>query len=123
MYNGGGGSGSGSGGSSSSIWEIVNRDRRLSHSLWSIAMAGVEKERPSRKKGRLAFLAMGANGTRIGDAMIGVSPCSHFGTLRFCSLTGGRLGASGANANGAGSYWPHAGVAGGPDNGECTLIG
>ena len=73
--SGGGSSGSRSGsrssGGSISSWEVVNRDRRLSNSLSSIAMAGVEVERPYRKKGCLAFLPMGVSGTRIGDAMIG----------------------------------------------------
>lgn len=78
-YNGRGSGGGGSSDdsssscscSSSSSWEIVNRDRRLSNSLSSIAMADVEVVRPSRKKGCLAFLATGVSGTRIGDAMVG----------------------------------------------------
>lgn len=41
----------------------------LSSSLSSIAMAdGVEEERPSRTKGRLASLATRVIGTRIADA-------------------------------------------------------
>lgn len=42
-----------------------------------MAMAGVEAERPSRKKGRLAYLAMRERRTRIVVAIVTVSRCSH----------------------------------------------
>lgn len=59
----------------------MNRKSGLSNSLLSIAMAGVEVERPSRKKGRLAFLAMEVTESHTADAMITVSTCSDF---EFC---------------------------------------
>ena len=56
---------------------IVNRNSELSRSLLSIAMAGVEAERPSRMRERLAHLAMRVSGTHIVDAMTAVSRRSH----------------------------------------------
>lgn len=77
----------------------MNRNGELSSSLSSIAMADGEAERPSRKKGRLAYLAMRASGIRTVDATITVSPCSHFESFESSSPTEGRLGVSGANPN------------------------
>lgn len=59
----------------------MNRNGELSSSLSPIAMAAVEGERPSRKKGRLAYPAMRVSETRIVDAMTTVSRCSQFESL------------------------------------------
>ena len=79
----------------------MNRNGELRSPLSSIAMAGVEAERPSRRKAHPAFPAMKVTGIRIVAAIIIVSHSSRFESLEPSSLTGGRPDASGANPNGA----------------------
>lgn len=57
------------------VESIVNRKGKLSSSLSSIAMAGLEADRQSRREGFLVFLAMPVSGIGIVDAMITVSLC------------------------------------------------
>ena len=74
----------------------MNRNGELSSSLSSIAMAGVEADRPSRN---LVFLAMRASGIGVVDAMITVSLCPTLESQERRELTGGRLGASGGKTS------------------------